>query len=381
MTVTIPPPNPRRHPSPFSPSFGTTPAAVVGIQEEVNLFARALDGAVRGRAMLVTGPRGVGKTVLLNTFGEVADSRQWVTVREQASPGVVQRLTEARLPQLLEDLDAAQTSTSSTVGFTLPVIGGGLTARADSTNPLTPDLRHRLMQALDILSAHGTGLLLTLDEVHRTNVAELRAITDAVAHAVSQGAPLAFVAAGLPATMNKLVNDDVSTFLRRAERIALKNFTADDTAVALRHPIENAGKSIDADALETAVEASENYPYLVQLIGDFAWEAAAEAPVITAEHVAWAVEQARPALFRQIHEPTLAGLSDRDKDYIFAMSADDEPSLTREVAKRLGVSIQHAGVYRSRLIIDGVIMESGRGKVEFAIPYLRDFLRSESARR
>lgn len=380
MTITIPPPNPRPHPSPFRPSFGTTPAAVVGIQEEVNLFARALDGAVRGRATLVTGPRGVGKTVLLNTFGEVADSRQWVTVREQASPGVVQRLTEARLPQLLEDLDTAETTKSSTVGFTLPVIGGGLTTRTESTIQMVPDLRHRVMQVLDLLRPHGTGLLLALDEVHRTNVSELREITDVVAYAIAENAPLAFVAAGLPATINKLVNDDVSTYLRRAERIELKNFTADDTAVALRHPIEEAGRSIEADALAAAVEASENYPYLVQLIGDFAWEAAAEAPVITAEHVAWAVEQARPAMFRQIHEPTLAGLSDRDRDYIFAMSVDDGPSLTRDIAARLGVTIQHAGVYRSRLIIDGVIMEAGRGRVEFAIPYLRDYLRQAHSR-
>lgn len=380
MTITIPPPNPRPHPSPFRPSFGTTPAAVVGIQEEVNLFARALDGAVRGRATLVTGPRGVGKTVLLNTFGEVADSRQWVTVREQASPGVVQRLTEARLPQLFEDLDTAETTKSSTVGFTLPVIGGGLTTRTESTIQMVPDLRHRVMQVLDLLRPHGTGLLLALDEVHRTNVSELREITDVVAYAIAENAPLAFVAAGLPATINKLVNDDVSTYLRRAERIELKNFTADDTAVALRHPIEEAGRSIEADALAAAVEASENYPYLVQLIGDFAWEAAAEAPVITAEHVAWAVEQARPAMFRQVHEPTLAGLSDRDRDYIFAMSVDDGPSLTRDIAARLGVTIQHAGVYRSRLIIDGVIMEAGRGRVEFAIPYLRDYLRQAHSR-
>ncbi|MFB9775740.1 ATP-binding protein [Brevibacterium otitidis] len=380
MTITIPPPNPRPHPSPFRPSFGTTPAAVVGIQEEVNLFARALDGAVRGRATLVTGTRGVGKTVLLNTFGEVADSRQWVPVREQASPGVVQRLTEARLPQLLEDLDTAETTKSSTVGFTLPVIGGGLTTRTESTIQMVPDLRHRVMQVLDLLRPHGTGLLLALDEVHRTNVSELREITDVVAYAIAENAPLAFVAAGLPATINKLVNDDVSTYLRRAERIELKNFTADDTAVALRHPIEEAGRSIEADALAAAVEASENYPYLVQLIGDFAWEAAAEAPVITAAHVAWAVEQARPAMFRQIHEPTLAGLSDRDRDYIFAMSVDDGPSLTRDIAARLGVTIQHAGVYRSRLIIDGVIMEAGRGRVEFAIPYLRDYLRQAHSR-
>lgn len=83
MTVTIPPPPvPGASPSPFTPTFGVIPPALVGRKTEVNDFAYALDSGpgATGRATLVTGQRGVGKSVLLHVFHEVAASRQWLSV-------------------------------------------------------------------------------------------------------------------------------------------------------------------------------------------------------------------------------------------------------------------------------------------------------------
>ena len=58
MTVTIPPPPGEQHRrSPFTPTFGSTPPALVGRQQEVNDFAYALDNGAgsKGRATFVTG--------------------------------------------------------------------------------------------------------------------------------------------------------------------------------------------------------------------------------------------------------------------------------------------------------------------------------------
>src|SRR5699024_2443959 len=97
--------------SPFTPTFGAIPPLLADRQNLINDFAYALDSGpgARGRATLVTGTRGVGKSVMLRVFREVADSRQWLTVSAQATPGFVDRLTTARLPEALSKMDTPNT--------------------------------------------------------------------------------------------------------------------------------------------------------------------------------------------------------------------------------------------------------------------------------
>lgn len=374
MADFIPSPSPSARYSPFRPGFGATPPALVGRQSHINAFARSLDGppGSPGRAAFVTGQRGVGKTVMLNVFEDIAESRQWLHVREQASPGFADRLAHARIPEVLEAHDAHDNVKSRIVGAN--VLGVGVTARSESTSTLRPDFRSHLMKTLDLLNEHGTGLLIALDEVHRTNLDEFRAITDAVAYAFSQDSPLAIVVAGLPSSINDIVNDEVSTFLRRADRIALGDLTPDQAAVGLAEPIAQAGKQITDKALTAAVDLAEGYPYLVQVVGNLSWIASGDEAVITTDHVSSAIAETKSVLDQQIHVPTIAALSDGQRGYLDAMSLDAGASRTRDLADRLNVSKQAGNRLREQLINLGIIEAPIRGQVDFAIPYMRDHL-------
>lgn len=381
MSLTIPPPPASNEPqSPFTPTFGTTPPAVVGRQDQVNDFAYALDNGpgAKGRATFVTGQRGVGKSVMLNIFHEVAASRQWVGLHAQASPGFVDTMTHARLPEVLEKLDTAETVKSTTVGGNLSIMGfgGGVTRRNESTSHLEPDFRHQLMRVLDTLDKQGTGLLITLDEVHRSQAGEIQAVTDAIAYAFAQRAPVAFVAAGLPETINGLVNNNVSTYLRRAERVTLGNLTPEQTRAAIELPLQEAGRAITSEALDVAVAGTGNYPYLVQLTADEAWRAAAGGD-IREGHVHAALDIAERSMYRQIHEPMIESVSDRERQYLYAMTADPERSQTGEIASRMQISQQHGSVYRDRLINQGVIEPDGRGYVKLTVPFSREYLQTQ----
>lgn len=383
MSLTIPPPPASSEPqSPFTPTFGTTPPAVVGRQDQVNDFAYALDSGsgAKGRATFVTGQRGVGKSVMLNIFHEVAASRQWVGLHSQASPGFVDTMTRARLPEVLEKLGAAETVKSSTVGGTLSILGfgGGVTRRNESTTHLEPDFRHQLMRVLDTLDKQGKGLLITLDEVHRSQTGEIQAVTDAIAYAFAQRAPVAFVAAGLPETINGFVNNNVSTYLRRAERVTLGNLAPEEARVAIELPLREAGRSITPEALDVAVAGTGNYPYLVQLTADEAWRAAAGGD-IREGHVRAALDTAERSMYRQIHEPMIESVSDRERQYLYAMTADSERSQTGEIASRMQISQQHGSVYRDRLINQGVIEPDGRGYVKFTVPFSREYLQAQTS--
>ena len=362
-------------PSPFTPSFGTIPPLLADRQSYINDFAYALDSGPGslGRATLITGQRGVGKSVMLKVFREVAASRQWIAVHSDASPGFVRRIAESRIPEAVEDLDSASTSKTRLTGVNLPFGAGGLTAATEFTNPIVRDFEHQLMQILNILKDHGTGLLITLDEVHYAQLPELREMTGTIASAFSDGLPVAFAAAGLPTTINALVNDDVSTYLRRSQRVELGSLSIDGVRNGLLAPIQDSGKTIGMEALSLASDATGQYPYLVQLVGDQAWRSASGREEITVDDVRAAVRRSRASMFDQVHGPTFDRLSGREREFMLAMSQDDGDSALRDIAERMGISAKSAGVYRVRLLAKGVVESPARGKLRFAIPFSRDF--------
>lgn len=61
------------------------------------------------------------------------------------------------------------------------------------------------------------------------------------------------------------------------------------------------------------------------------------------------------------------------------MAQDDGPSRMADIQRRLGVDVNSASQYRLRLIAAELIHATRRGYVDFALPYLREYLREHSA--
>lgn len=195
--------------------------------------------------MLLTGPRGSGKTVTLNALEDLARAHRWEVISETMRPGLARDLTTSMLPDLLRriDPDARSSRMTSMQGSALG-FGAGASREVEDRYPRPePSLRSLVTAATEVLDQRGTGLLLSLDEVHTAAVADLREIAQVVQHAFREGRPLAFVGAGLPSSVEDVLNDEVLTFLRRAERFALADVDPDEVAIALQQPIEAAGRS------------------------------------------------------------------------------------------------------------------------------------------
>ena len=102
-------------------------------------------------------------------------------------------------------------------------------------------LRNQLELACDLLAERETGLLLTLDEVHQlAHQADLRDVFVAVQHLFRNDREIAVAAAGLPSAISNLLNDEVLTFLRRADRHTLGQIESDEVERALRATVEGA---------------------------------------------------------------------------------------------------------------------------------------------
>lgn len=79
---------------------------------------------------------------------------------------------------------------------------------------------------------------------------------------------------------------------------------------------------------------------------------------------------------RMVIGAALAAATAKDLEFLRAMAEDDGPSKTADIGRRLGNASNTIGNYRSRLIDAGLIESAGHGLVDFAIPGLRNYLRS-----
>jgi hypothetical protein len=349
----------------------------VGREAEVEAFRRALRNGPGdpARAMLLTGARGTGKTVLLNAIEAEASAKGWAVVSATMREGTVAQLTEAILPRLLNRHDP-QAQRSRVVGGSASVlgIGGGVTRQVDDAHPVLPDFRLNLEDLARVMAAKGQGVLLTVDEIQRGGITELRELLQAVQHCFRQGLEVAFAGAGLPHAVNTVLNDDVLTFLRRSERFSLDLLDGEVVARAIREPVVAGGRTIEPEALARSVAAVDGYPFAVQLVGFHLWEADLGATTIDVAQADKAITAAQQRVAALVYEPMLSDLSAGDLRFLRAMAQEPAAAANLSaIAARIGSSQNQ---YRARLIAAELIEPADRGKLRFAIPGLRDHLQS-----
>jgi AAA ATPase domain len=366
--------------NPFKPTFGASPPLLVGRDELVQDFSDALDDGPGSpaRATIYTGARGTGKTVMLNAVQQEARARGWLVISEAATPGLLQRLTTEHLPRLLAERDPEATKRRLS-GVTAPGALGGVSWDTTELHKAVPGLRSQVTDLCEILVKQETGLLITVDELHRSLLDELVQLCTVVQHAFREELELAFLGAGLPATVSDLLNEGVLTFMRRAERHDLGRVGEADVATALERPIVDAGRSIGAEALEQCVGGTGGYPYLIQLVGHRTWRQHAESGEITTADALVGVDEARRRLGSRVHGPEIKACSDVDKTFLLAMAKDDGPSRIGDIVSRMGVTSDYANTYRVRLIERQLIESLARGQLDFALPGLREYLREHAA--
>ncbi len=365
--------------NPFSPTFGVSPPLLVGRDDLIGEFASGLgDGpGSPSRATLYTGARGTGKTVILNAVQEVAKEQAWLVISETATPGFITRLATIHLPGILSSQRVERKMTRLT-GVSLPFGAGGATWDTTNVHPTPLTFRNQLELVTDTLAEHGTGVLITLDELHYRQIDELREFGATLQHAFREEREVAFAGAGLPSAVSAVLNDNVLTFLQRADRYVLGPVDFADVERAIREPIEANGRTIAAAALDEAAHATGGYPFLIQLVGRYSWRQHPSEEEITLADVTMGVTEARKRMGSLIFEPALADLSDIDRTFLTVMAQDDGPSRMSDICVRLNVTANFGSQYRLRLIEAGLIEGVRHGEVDFVQPLLREYLREHA---
>lgn len=364
----------QRKMNPFKPTAGGEPPLLIGRERVVRDFDKGLDNGVGapGRIMLITGARGTGKTVMLTVLGDKARAHKWDVIEETASDGLCERLVSELCSKdsLIDKLTFAPSITIAGASVSL--------GEAELSPKRMPETLRKAMSArLDALEKRDAGLMISIDETQAASRADLIAIATAIQHQIREKRNVSIVFAGLPQMISDLFDDEVITFLRRARTNVLANVPIDEVKESFAQTFEDSGMSLDTSLVEKAAVATAGYPYMIQLVGYYIWDAAGarESTVISKEDVNEGIREARVDLDNAVCVPELHGLSKNDKAYLEAMAVSDGPSGTSEVAKRMGRSAKYAATYRKRLLDAYVIRQTDRGEVDFAVPFLREYLR------
>lgn len=361
-------------PSPFSPGYGSKPAVFGGHEAEVDELTTVFDTLDFGEnhSVLISGLRGAGKTSMLTVLQDEAAHRGWLVMSDDASRGLMDRITGSTIPGLINRLAPENKATLKS----LKAWSFGADWEVTGQRETVPLLRQDLVTLSEILD--GRGILITIDEVSggRIRLRELSRFALEIQHALTAGADIMVVFAGVKVDLDELLKQNHLTFLRRSKELDFRRLDPRATRRVLSETAHLGGRRIATDALDRLVSISQGYPYLIQLAGDYAWRFDPADDVITTDAADHSLSKAIKAVQSRVISRVYDDLSEKDKDFLRAMALDEGRSKMADIVARMGVTDQYAQIYKNRLIDSGYVQRAGHGYVEFSLPYLDQYIRA-----
>ena len=380
--------------NPFSPGAGSRPPELVG-RDPVLEQARILLGRIKlkraEKSMLLTGLRGVGKTVLLNEMKRLAvkDGYQIVFIESHENKELVSMLVP-HLRSVLFALSRAAgmsdkvkrswavfksfasslcvTVDNVTIGFEVEPERGS----ADSGD-IEIDLPNLLAAIGEAAEDRGCALAIIIDEIQYLNRRELSALIMAM-HKIQQNQlPIVLIAAGLP-ILPELAGDSKSYAERLFDFPNMGELSEEDAAKALQEPIQSAGIVFESDALDEIYRLTKGYPYFLQEWGYHSWNLATSRS-IPLEVVQEATTMAIARLDNSFFRVRFDRLTPAEKRFLRMMAElGPGPHRTADIADGLGVRIASLGPIRSQLIKKGMIYSPSHGDMAFTVPLFDEFM-------
>lgn len=379
--------------NPYAPGAGSRPPALTGRDRELEAFRVLLARLQLGRpekSVLVTGLRGVGKTVLLNAFESIAEEAGFRTAKSEITRETEFRPLVARLARraLLAVSPAkrmkerARRAAAVFKAFTVRIPEGleigvdveAMLGLADSGD-LGDDVSDLFVALGEAAAEHETGIVFLLDEVQFLDRVELEALIAALHQVAQRELPLTLTGAGLPQL--PALTGAAKSYAERLFRFETIG-RLDERAAreALELPALAEGVGLEPAAAARIVALTEGYPYFLQEYGKHVWNVAA-GPAITLADVERAHELVQLELDESFFRVRIGRASRAELAYLSAMAQlGSGPYRSGEIAARLGrPGPESVAPTRARLIAKGLIYSPSYGLNEFTVPQFDAFLR------
>lgn len=381
--------------NPYTPNAGAEPQAVVGRDDQLASFDLLLARIEAGRteqSMIITGLRGVGKTVLLGQFRAKALARKWVVVEHEVSKNDeagFRRDIGSKLKTALFELspkarwtDRFRHAAAVLKSFTLSFdTGGAITAGldvdsaegfADHAN-LSLDLTDVFLAVGDAAAESERGVVLLFDEVQFLSKPQLGAVIEALHKMVQRKLPITLVGAGLP-QIAELSGDAKSYAERLLKFPEIGNLGPEDARAALSRPAHDEDVRFEDNALDDAVSITGGYPYFLQELGYAVWTIA-DGPVVTRDDIETTVPGYEAKLDESFFRVRIDRATELQRAYLRAMAKlGPHPQKASDVADVMGRTSQNLAPTRAELINMGLLYTPEHGYAAFTVPHFDRFL-------
>ena len=341
--------------------------------------------------MLLTGLRGVGKTVLLNEMERMAARAGYHTVSVEAHEDKpLAALLVPHLRKLFFELNRLAGAgdrvrrglavLKSFVGALKMKVGEvevGLDIEpekgAADSGDLESDLPNLFLAVAEAAEERGTAVALLIDEIQYFKAKELSALIMAMHKMQQRQLPLTLLAAGLP-ILPGLAGESKSYAERLFNFPNIGPLSKPDAARALQDPVKAVGVEFAGNALTEIVRVTQGYPYFLQEWGYQTWNRAATSPITFA-----VVKGATDTVIRRLDENFFRVRFDRctpgEKKHLRAIAGlGPGAHRTGEIADALGVTPNSLGPVRAKLIKKGMIYSPAHGDMAFTVPLFDEFM-------
>jgi thymidylate kinase len=355
------------------------------------LLARVRQGHPE-KSILLTGLRGVGKTVILNRARQKAEDEGFRTVYvESPEDSTLVRILAPQLRTLLFELDRsagigamARRALAVLKAFAsaFRVRYGGVelaldfepeTGVADSGD-LESDLPQLFTVVAEAAEERDRGVALLIDEMQYLSEPELRAVIMAMHRLQQAQKRFVLVGAGLP-SLTGLSGRARSYAERLFSFPVIGALPRHESDQAIGEPVRSAGAEVEDDALTEIFRLTHGYPYFLQEWGYHSWNRASH-PSITVGDVSGATEVVVRRLDEGFFRVRYDRLTPSERRYLRAMAdLGPGPHRTGDVANRLHIRVTSLGPTRATLINKGMIYSPEHGKLAFTVPLFDEFMK------
>ncbi len=383
--------------NPYSPGAGRRPPALVGRDFQIQAMDILMHRATRGRtgqSLILSGLRGVGKTVLLNELTTRVQRADWIACKIEARPdgaGEAFQLALARgLQTSLRQLQsknwggkfiAALTTLrafsvkvdpdgSVTLGVDLAHSPAG--GRANTGHPET-DLTELAVDLAEAAAEHHIGVALVIDEMQDVSAPVLAALISAAHETGQRNLPFYLIGGGLP-SLPRILAEAKSYAERLFDFHTIGHLDHPLAARALVEPAAAEGAQWDPTALSSIVEIAGGYPYFLQEYGSAAWNVST-GPVITPHDAIVAGMLGQAKLDAGFFASRWGRATPAERDYLRAMAHDaGRASQSSDVAARMGRTPSALGPARASLINKGLVYAPEHGQIAYTVPGMAGFI-------
>ncbi len=361
---------------------------------------RAAEASINGgegtNPIVVTGLRGMGKTVLLNHFRDELRPDGWLVpaierfARNRGLASLWPRLMRA-LEQIqpadlvkragpqwsLEHIDWKIGGEIGTSGVKASAEVGG-SAKRDSTPPLD-DLIDTLLNFAQRADELEIRVAFLLDEAHLAAEDDLAALAEVGQACAERGFPMLVVLAGLQPLHDRLIKS--REFASRFPPLKADLLTERDAEDAFRIPVESEGGKWDRQALDAAIGFAQGIPFLVQVVGKECVEAT-DGDVVSYRAALDAIPRAQSSIAESMFRPLWRQASPAEQEYLIAMARAKRtldgvavPDILQSMRKRS----TDVAPLRQRLIEKALIHGTRYARVDFSYPGFDVFVREETS--